>query len=35
MGESVTQPNTKTWRCQKMQRMRMERRERDSCGLCA
>ncbi len=35
MGASVTQPNTKVWRCQKMQRMKMERRERDSCGLRA
>lgn len=35
MGDSVTQPNTKTWRCQKMQRMKMEKREHDSCALRA
>lgn len=35
MGEIVTQPNTKTWHSQKMQRMKMEKCKHGSCGLRA
>ena len=34
MGENVTEPNTET-NAKKMQRMKMGKRERDSCGLGA